>query len=278
MTMARNSVISVDVLLEELERLPAQGPIAVRVVQATSDTKSTAADLAKVIELDPALTARLIRVANSAYYGLSRRVASITLAVTVVGFSTVRAIAGAAASGLFDAHDGVPDNFWEHSLATAAAASVLAPRFGAAPGDAFAVGLLHDLGSVLLFRGYPDGYAALLERVAGGDDREQVELEVFGITHQRAGGRVFAAWSFPEEFIEAIEGHHGAEEGTRRSPLAETLHVADALSLVHLEGAGFESGTPFDPSCVDADADAFEALLMRIRDHASATRAAFGLS
>jgi HD-like signal output (HDOD) protein len=276
--MARHSVISVDVLLEELERLPAQGPIAVRVVQATSDSKSTAADLAKVIELDPALTARLIRVANSAYYGLSRRVASITLAVTVVGFSTVRAIAGAAASGLFDAHDGVPEHFWEHSLSTAAAASVLAPRFGAASGDAFAVGLLHDLGSVLLFRGYPHGYAALVERVSAGEERERVELEVFGLTHQRAGGRVFAAWSFPEEFIEAIEGHHGEEDGTRRSPLAETLHVADALSLVYLDGAGFELGTSFDPSMLDADADELDALLVRIRDHAAATRAAFGLA
>lgn len=270
-------VISVDLLLEELERLPAQGPIAVRVVQTTGDFHATAADVARVVELDPMLTARLIRVANSAYYGLSRRVASTTLAVSVVGFSTVRAIAGAAASGLFDADDSVPEHFWEHSLSTAAACSLLAPRFGAAASDAFAVGMLHDLGSALLYRGRPKAFAEVAERVARGEDLQAVELEVFGITHEGAGGRVFAAWHFPEEFITAIERHHESDENAIRPPLVETLRVANALSVHHLDGMGFEPAPPFDPACIGAEGDEFETLLVRIKDHAAAMSSAFGL-
>ena len=278
MTTSEQPVISVDVLLEELERLPAQGPVALRVVQVTGDQHASAADVAKAVEADPMLTARLIRVANSAYYGLSRRVASTTLAVSVVGFSTVRALAGAAATGVFDADDTVPESFWEHSLSTAAASSVLAPRFGAAASDAFAVGLLHDVGSALLYRGFPRGYAEVVERVAAGEDRDIVENEIFGITHERAGARVFAAWRFPEEFIAAIEGHHHFDENLKSPPLSETLHVADVLALAHLDGTGFEAPTPFDPTTIGCDSEDFDTLLTRVKDHAAATRAAFGLA
>ena len=98
----------------------------------------------------------MLRLANSAYYGLSRRVAEVSFAVTVVGFPTVRAMAAVHASGLFEPGEHtVPDGYWEHSVATATVCSVLAPRAGVRPNQAFPLGLLHDLGSALLYPGRP---------------------------------------------------------------------------------------------------------------------------
>src|SRR5581483_336756 len=100
----------VDVLIEELERLPAQPSVAVRTVWVADQPHSSAKDLAAALTADPSLTARVLRLANSAYYGLSRRVADVAFAVTVVGFPTVRAMAAVHASGLFEPGEhAVPD-------------------------------------------------------------------------------------------------------------------------------------------------------------------------
>lgn len=200
----------VDALIEELERLPAQPSIAMRVLWIADDPSSSAKDLASAISADPSLTARVLKLANSAYYGLSGRVANVGFAVTVIGFPTVRAMAAATATGLFTENTrAAPEGFWEHGLAVATAASKLADRVGIRAADAFSLGLLHDLGSALLFRSDPDRYDDIVSRsVKTRRPLGDLEREAFGISHDTAAARVFSAWRFPDDFVAAAGGHH----------------------------------------------------------------------
>ncbi|MEW6476401.1 MAG: HDOD domain-containing protein [Actinomycetota bacterium] len=205
----RERTALVDVLIEQLERLPAQPSVAVRTVWVADQPQSSSKDLAAALTADPALTARVLRLANSAYYGLSRRIADVAFAVTVVGFPTVRAMAAVHASGLFEPGEhSVPDGYWEHSVATASLCSVLAPRAGVRPNQAFPLGLLHDLGSALLFRADPERYEAVQAEARGGRTLRAAEKAAFGMAHDDAAARVFSAWRFPETFIEAVADHH----------------------------------------------------------------------
>jgi len=220
----------VDVLIEELERLPAQPSVAVRTVWVADQPNSSAKDLAAALTADPSLTARVLRLANSAYYGLSRRVADVAFAVTVVGFPTVRAMAAVHASGLFEPGEHtVPGGYWEHSVATATLCSVLAPRAGVRPNQAFPLGLLHDLGSALLFRADPDRYEAVQAEARDGRPLRAAEKAAYGMAHDEAAARVFSAWRFPETFIEAVADHH-AHPATLTEPHALLLVAAEAVA------------------------------------------------
>ena len=220
----------VDVLIEELERLPAQPSVAVRTVWVADQPTSSAKDLAAALTADPALTARVLRLANSAYYGLSRRIADVTFAVTVVGFPTVRAMAAVHASGLFEPGEHtVPDGYWEHSVATATVCSVLAPRAGVRPNQAFPLGLLHDLGTALLFRADPERFAAVQAEARDGRSLRAAEKAAYGMAHDEAAARVFSAWRFPETFIEAVADHH-THPATLTEPHALLLVAAESVA------------------------------------------------
>ncbi|HYH52114.1 MAG TPA: HDOD domain-containing protein [Acidimicrobiia bacterium] len=220
----------VDVLIEELERLPAQPSVAVRTVWVADQPNSSSKDLAAALTADPSLTARVLRLANSAYYGLSRRVADVAFAVTVVGFPTVRAMAAVHASGLFEPGEHtVPDGYWEHSVATATLCSALASRAGVRANQAFPLGLLHDLGSALLFRADPGRYEAVQAEARDGRSLRAAEKASYGMAHDEAAARVFAAWRFPETFIDAVADHH-AHPATLTEPHALLLVAAESVA------------------------------------------------
>lgn len=204
--MATTSLV--DELIEELERLPAHPSVAMKVVWVADDPSASSDDLAAAVSADPTLTARVLKLANSAYYGLSGRVANVGFAVTVIGFPTVRAMAAAAASGLFEPGEQVASpGFWRHAAVVATACSTLADRFGVRRADAFSLGLLHDLGEALLFRCDPVRY----EQVAadpGPLPLPERQRQAFGLAHDEAAARVFATWQFPEEFVRAVAEHH----------------------------------------------------------------------
>jgi putative nucleotidyltransferase with HDIG domain len=256
-------------LLDELERLPAQPTAALRLLWLTDDPSSSSEDLAGVVQGDPALTAKIMRLANSVYYGLSGRVASAQFAVTVLGFSTVRSLAAAAAAGTLEDDHPAPDGFWAHAAATASACALVAGRVGARRPEAFSVGLLHDLGAALLHRCDPAGYDEVLLRMAGGSSLTDAEQAVFGMGHEEVTARVLEAWRFPSEFVEAIAAHHGspADAGT---PLAKALVAGEALALL------LEDAPRHEQLALHADAllaanieeEQVEALLAQVRTEA----------
>ena len=217
-------------LVDELEQLPVERCAAMRVLWLADDPNSSSDDLAKVAAADPALTSRIMRIANSPYYGLSGKVRSCAFAITVLGFSTVRSLAAAVAAGAVGQPRAVPQGFWLHAATTATAASIVAPRVGAKHPDAFSLGLLHDLGRSLLYRSDPEGYAALSE-ATGSESLELTAAEraTYGIDHARAVARILKAWSFPEDFVDALANHHG-DPAAATSALARSLAAGEALA------------------------------------------------
>jgi HD-like signal output (HDOD) protein len=217
-------------LVAEMEALPASPTAAIRVLFLAEDPKSSAGDLGGVVASDPSLTARVMKMANSAYYGLSGRVGSATFAVTVLGFDTVRAIAATTAAGISGDSGTLPDGFWTHAASVAVGCSLVGSRVSIRGPEAFSLGLLHDLGQALLHRGLgplPDG--APVESA----ERLALERGLYGIDHATAAARVLRAWWFPAEFADAIAGHHD-DPATVRANLHRTLLGGEALANLAL--------------------------------------------
>ena len=256
---------SVTKLIDELERMPAEQSAAVQVLWMADDPNSSSEDLARVVSADPALTSRIMRIANSAFYGLSGKIRSSAFAVTVLGFSTVRSLAAAVATGALNEPNSVPPSFWLHAAANATAASVLAPRIGAKHQEAFSLGILHDLGCSLLYRTDPEGYRGLIERVGAEDGAalQAAERELFGIDHAQAVARVLAAWRFPDDFVDALATHHDPL-GSSPSVLARTLTGGEVLARLameaHAEGVELADEESEElPPIEDADVEALAA-------------------
>jgi putative nucleotidyltransferase with HDIG domain len=223
---------------QELLAFAAQPAAAEQVLRIVSDRKAGAADVARVVETDPALAARVMRLANSPYYGAPRRVSNTRHAIVMLGVDTVRGLAVSAACSLLDGRaDLGPDGFWRHAITTACASSVIARMVGLPTSDAFSAGLLHDLGAVLLHR---RNAAAFEEAMTSPSMAEQVAAEIanFGVTHADEGAAALDAWGFPAPFVEAVAFHqHGVEEP--QHALGRVLRVAEAVALEHSPMPGY---------------------------------------
>ena len=216
-------------LMDELEQLPPSRAAALRVVQVVDDPESGANDVARAAGADPALTARVLRVANSAYYGLCGRVGTPSFAVTVVGFQTVRSLAAVAAAGMAGAAD-LPPGFWDRAASVASACSLLARRVSAPAPEAFCAGLLHDLGSALLFRHDRHRSDELIAEAAGGPvSLQELQRREYGATAGTLCADVLASWRFPDDLCFAIR-HQDDDPSDARDALVRTLQAALTLS------------------------------------------------
>lgn len=236
--------IDTERLVRDLDSLPAQQAVAVRVLHVSGDPRSSANDLAAAVMADPAITAQVIRLANSAYYGLSGRVGSLPFAVTVIGFLSIRSVVAAFAAGALGGEVPVPEGFWERAAMSASASSLIARRVGAPQADAFSMGLLHELGDFLLHRASPAAHTEVHAATEHWDCRRRSRFEraLFGLDHGQALARCLEAWRFPEDFVTAIESH--ADTTKTGVPLSRSLIGAQAVGALALrpDGDRQESG------------------------------------
>jgi HD-like signal output (HDOD) protein len=217
-------------LLDEVTRLPVGQDAGVRLLWLLAEDECDAAAIGRVVGADPALTFQVLRIANSPFYGLSRQVSSARRAVTVLGLTMVRALAAAQVFRLNvrDARS-LPKAFWEHSFATAVAASQLAPGRGVDAGEAFSAGLLLDVGAALLRRNDPSRYAVVeqLARIPG-ESVVDAERRMFGIDHPEVAGFALDRLRFPREFALAVAQHH-LLPSAHSSALARVVFLAELL-------------------------------------------------
>jgi putative nucleotidyltransferase with HDIG domain len=213
-------------LVEELRKLPLQPSSVTRVLAVLDDPAHGAADVARAIAPDVGLCARILRLANSPYFGAAGRVGSIDRAVMTVGFSVVRSLAITTAAGLVGDKAPVPQGFWAHSGAVAMASSLIAKRWRLPAADALCAGLLHDVGAALAYRHDPAGYTQV---VAGGpDDLLAAETEAFGADHAELGAIALHAWRLPDTIVDAVRAHH-AVPADGAPTLSHVVVAAEAL-------------------------------------------------
>jgi putative nucleotidyltransferase with HDIG domain len=196
------------------EQLPSAPQIAQRMLVAVNREDSSATELAALIGRDQSLTARLLRLANSAFFAIRTRVTSIGQAVTLLGFARVRDIAlGLSVWGALDAKDPAGRRYrrrmWIHSATVAATAKMLCERTDGDAATAFTAGLLHDVGKLVLGMRLGQSYWALLdEAVERGESAATVEAEAFGCHHATVGGWLLQIWQLPPAIVDPVALHH----------------------------------------------------------------------
>ncbi len=222
----------------ELVSLP---EACLRLNDVLADDRSTAEDVAETLRTDPALSARVLKLVNSAFYGLPRRVETVTHAVALLGREEIRTLAFATAAAETFAkvppEDVNVDSFWRHSVYTAALASVLVRERRAGRERAFLAGLLHDVGWLVLLHLDPEGSRRVLEADGEGWARlHAAEHEHWGFTHADVGARLLEAWGLPESLWAPVEFHHVPSRARAHPADAARVHLANAVASLREPG------------------------------------------
>jgi HD-like signal output (HDOD) protein len=189
-------VFDIEAILAGIDTMAVQRPVAAQIVSVANSDDTDAKTLARILSSDIALAGRVMKLANSAYFGMRGRVTSLQFAVTVVGFTTVRTMATVALTSIDD-ESRVPGNFWDVTTSLALAASTLAPRFGERPQDSLCLGLLAQLGAALLHHNDPEGYAEIVAAHPTFRSRRAAETRRYGINSLRLTAVALEQWGFP---------------------------------------------------------------------------------
>lgn len=247
-----------DIIARSIGKLPSLPAIVLDLLQSMEDDSVSSELLAAKISGDQALVARLLRLANSSFYGLQRKVVSIPDAMFVLGLSSVRNLALTAAlsdtlgqrskEGAFDF-----TAYWRHSVGVALCARALATKFRCSRENAFAAGLIHDIGQLVLSTCFPQHMAAVSDYQKRYDcQTNEAEWAVLGTDHGRLGEALTMSWGFPPALSDAVGGHHDPER-LDASSLASLVHLADAIThALDLAGREAELVPRIYPPCWNA--------------------------
>ncbi len=231
---------------KEASRLPPLPEAVQRVLALTASSKASAQEVAQAVATDQVLAGKVLRLANSAYYGLPRQVASVQQAVVVLGFGAIRQMIMAAGihglvQGPVSGYFMGKGDLWRHSLAAAWASGLLAQKAGLSQEEAFTAGLMHDLGKLVLAKFLGTRYEQAVHLTRGEKmSFLEAERQLFNTDHAKVGGQVAAAWNLPPKLARAICGHHAPLEFGEGGLLAFVTHVADGLALSLGQGLGVD--------------------------------------
>lgn len=220
-------------LVENVPSLPATFQ---RINEAVSNPDATATSIAHLVETDQALTVRLLKIANSPMYGHAHKIETVTQAIMNLGTRQLRDLA--LATAVFDVFAGIPcelvnmDSFWKHSIATGLAARALVTRRGEKNTERFFVaGLLHDLGSLVLYQHQPDRSRACMQVAAKANEHlHLIEFRAFGFDHCDVGGALLESWHLPGSLSEPVLNHHRFVLSAKFPLENAVTHIADIIA------------------------------------------------
>ena len=234
--------------------------IHLRLEEAINNPKKSMSDIAKIIREDPGLTARLLRIVNSAFYNFPSRVETISQAVTIVGTQQLSALA--LATSVMKMFKGLPedlvsmDSFWRHSIACGLAARFIGTLLREANAERFFVaGMLHDIGRLVMYTKLTEPSREILTTAKAQQQLlYEAERERLGFTHAVVGGVLLQTWKLPTSLEEIVMYHHNPKAATRFPVETAVVHLADIIA--HAMDLG-SSGEVFVPPL---DSEAWERL------------------
>lgn len=223
--------------VETTANLPSLPTVVTKIIETVDDPNSSTQRLNELIVQEPALAARMLRLANSAFFGRRSGMVSLPQCALVLGLNTVRSLALSASVHQMMSQAGVesfdPRQFWRHSLGTGVAGRVMARHCGQDAEAAMSAGLVHDIGRLVLDVVVRAEYGAVLARIREGADEAQSELKAFGATHAEVGGWLALKWKLPPSIIAAISCHDRPESAPEEfRPLARLVRLADSMAEV----------------------------------------------
>ena len=212
----------------------------VKINELLDDPDATAADLGKVISQDPALTARMLRIANSPFYGMSREIDNISKAVRVIGMQKIHDLV--LATSVAKAFNGLPNdlvtlkNFWTHCIYCGLIAKALAVSSKHESAETlFAAGMLHDIGQLVIFNKLPElSHKVLTDAIEDPTEPEiyALERQFMGFDHCQVGGELARKWNLPKLLQECIEFHHEPDQAQEFPREVAIIHIANRLAVL----------------------------------------------
>ncbi len=242
-------------IMSKMKTFPSMSGIAAKVLKVLDDPNSSADQVEKLLKQDPSLTANLLKLTNSAYFGIPSKVGSVRHAVVLMGWKKVtKLVMAACVNAITDrqvpGYDLPPGVLWQHSVAVSVAAEGLMRELKIAESDEiFTAALLHDLGKLIL-GSFVENDLDEIEKMAGrGIPFQMAEQEVLGTDHAEIGGLMLESWSFPPELVTAVRWHHDPDSAPETNVMTDIVHVANVLCLMIGIGVGVE-GLHYQPSAL----------------------------
>jgi HD-like signal output (HDOD) protein len=257
--MATQDVLST--IVRKIETLPTLPTTFAKINNLMQNPKTSANDVSDVVSRDQVITARLLKLVNSSFYGFPGRITTVSSAVVILGFNALKNLV--LSSSVFDmfqlsGNEGFFNlqEFWKHSIACAVTSRLIGIQMEyGEPEEMFVAGLLHDIGKLVEIQYLQTSFNRVIERTK----KEHIliydaEKEIFGFTHSEIGSLLGKKWKLPSPLNEAIEAHNNFSRSNKFPQLSAAVHVADAL--VRAKGIG----DPGDNYVPEIDRRAWEAL------------------
>ncbi len=269
--------VSMEALLKNIEEMPAW-PVALQnVIRLTEDPESDIKDLEREILKDQSLTTRVLKLSNSLHYGYPSKISTVSQAVVLLGFNTIKNIVWASTVNTMyiknlESYGLKKEDLWKQSQSGAIIARYLAKKIKYKKvEEAYIAGLLRDIGKVILDYHLKEDYQEILNEI----EKENIsflqgEEAVLGFNHAEVGQRIAAKWNLPQGLREAIAYHHRPEEALEYKELVSIVHVADAITMMLIENVGVEGlNYRFDSQALDTlgiTEKALEEMIVEVSD------------
>ncbi len=277
--------LTINSLIEGIPNLGSYSGVLQEMEAVLNDPQSTLSEVGKVIEKDPSLTARLLKLANSSFFGFPSRLETVSEAITLIGIQQVQDLI--CASTVIEVFNGVSAelvsmaSFWKHSLACGVAARLLAlERKVPKPEKFFVAGLLHDVGRLALYSRAPE-MARKIFTLAQEEKKlvREAEAEVLGFDHAEIAEALLRSWNYPANLIQAVRYHHSPISANPFQLEASLVHIADHLiNAMQLGSTGERFAPPLNPRAWERTGfspEIIASLADSIDDQISAVESAF---
>jgi len=223
-------------LVSGVVRLVSLPEVCIRVNEMMDEASTSASDIGKVISQDTGLTARLLKIVNSSFYGFPSKIETVTRAVTVIGLRELRGLVLAASA--IETFSKIPNEilnmvqFWRHSVYCGVVAQLLADRCHVLHSERlFVAGLLHDIGKLILCHRLPSESKIVMEKMKTEQLLDfEVEQDIIGFDHADVGGELIKAWQMPTSLEQALRYHHDPAQAHEITMEICLVHMANVIT------------------------------------------------
>jgi len=236
-----------------LKSFPSMPGAAVKLLALIDDPDMSVSQIEAILRHDAGLTANLLKLANSAYFGIPSKVGSVRQAVLILGLKRlIQMVIASCVSAIMDkpvpGYDLPPGELWRHSIAVSVAAEGLVKelKIGATE-EIFTAALLHDVGKLVLGTFVQEDFAGIEAALKQDVSFEAAEEMVLGTNHADMGAQILTQWSLPSDIVNAVRWHHTPESADKVDTMLDVVHVANVLCLMIGIGAGSD-GLQYQPS------------------------------
>ncbi len=232
--------ITLEKIVDDVGELVSLPEVCIRVNELVDDPDSSTNEIGQVISQDPALTLRILKIANSPFYGASSQIETVSKAVAILGMKQIRdLVLATSATSVFA---GLPNelvsmkDFWRHSIFCAICARILSEEHKKGKGEAlFISGLLHDIGQLAIFNKAPEqARQAIILSMEGSDESDLYghEVKIMGFDHTQVGGELVRKWKLPESIYECVRFHHEPLKAEKYPVETAMIHIANSIAVM----------------------------------------------